>query len=121
MNRMISVLTAFGGLLVFPLVDSAIKGTIVLVISAAVCVWLRRDSAATRHFVLSTALGLLLVMPMLSLALPAWRILPTWMRSNEPVVAATIPEVDTLPPAAMMRQDLDVPPASIERTSEEIT
>ncbi len=118
MNRLISVLTAFGGLLVFPLVDSAIKGTIVLLLAGSVCFLLRRDSAATRHFVLSTALGLLLVMPLLSLALPAWRILPTWMRSKEPAVATLIPEVDTLPPAAIMRRDLEVPPVSRERASD---
>ena len=35
MNRLISVLTALGGLVVFPLMDSAIKGTIVLLLSAA--------------------------------------------------------------------------------------
>ncbi|MFO0978780.1 MAG: M56 family metallopeptidase [Planctomycetaceae bacterium] len=120
MNRLISVLTAFGGLLVFPLVDSAIKGTIVLLLAGAVCLWLRRESAATRHFVLSTAMGLLLAMPILSLALPAWRILPTWMRSKEPVVATVTPKVDSLPPATMTQRDLEVPPVSSERASDEM-
>ncbi len=55
MNRMISALTTLGGLVLFPLVDSAIKGTVVLLLAGAVCFLLRRDSAATRHFVWSTS------------------------------------------------------------------
>lgn len=114
MNRLISVLTALGGLVVFPLMDSAIKGTIVLLLSAAVCFVLRRDSAATRHFVWSTALGLLLVMPLLSLVLPAWRILPVWLHANEPAVAATpstiVAPMETLSPVTMAQPEFDVRP-----------
>lgn len=87
MNRLISVLTALGGLVVFPLVDSAIKGTVVLLLAGAVCFLLRRDSAATRHFSFRLRLGLLMI-PLLSLVLPAWRILPAWLHSNEPAVVA---------------------------------
>jgi beta-lactamase regulating signal transducer with metallopeptidase domain len=114
MNRLISVLTALGGLVVFPLVDSAIKGTVVLLLAGAVCFLLRRDSAATRHFFLSTALGLLLMMPLLSLVLPAWRILPAWLHSNEPAVVAApstfIPPTEALPPLQMTRPDSDLRP-----------
>ena len=39
MNRWTSVLLAVGGLIAFPLVDSAIKGTLILVLAAAVCLW----------------------------------------------------------------------------------
>lgn len=76
MSRWTSVLLASGGLIAFPLVDSAIKGTLILVLAATVWVWLRRDSAATRHFVGTIAICLLVMMPVLSLMLPQWRILP---------------------------------------------
>ena len=125
MNRLILVLTALGGLVVFPLVDSAIKGTIVLLLSGSVCFLLRRDSAATRHFVLSTALGLLLVMPLLSLVLPAWRILPAWLRSNEPAVAAApstiVAPMETLSPVKMTRPESGLLPwPTDERPASEV-
>ncbi len=100
MNRWTSVLLAFGGLIAFPLVDSAIKGTLILVLAAAVCLWLRRDSAATRHFVWTIAIGLLVAMPVLSLVLPQWRILPGWMNS-EPVTLQQI-SLPTLPSEATL-------------------
>ncbi|MFO1001610.1 MAG: M56 family metallopeptidase [Planctomycetaceae bacterium] len=109
MNRLISVLTALGGLVMFPLVDLAIKGTIVLVLAGSACFVLRRDSAATRHFVWSTAMGLLLAMPILSLVLPAWRILPAWLHSNGPAVATApstfVSSNEALSPVTITRPD----------------
>ena len=91
MNRLISLLIAAGGVVVFPLVDSAIKGTIVLLLAGTVCLVLRRDSAATRHMVWSMAVCLLIAMPVLSLVLPEWRVLPSWINSDEPAVATSSP------------------------------
>ena len=91
MNRLISLFLAAGGLVVFPLVDSAIKGTIVLLLAGFVCLALRRDSAATRHFVWTMAICLLIAMPFLSLVLPEWQVLPSWMNSDEPTVATSSP------------------------------
>ena len=82
MNRWTSLVLAVGGLTAFPLVDSAIKGTLILFLAAVVCVWLRKDSAATRHFVWTIAVCLLVAMPVLSLVLPQWRILPRWIYSQ---------------------------------------
>ena len=82
MNRWTSLFLAIGGLTAFPLVDSAIKGTLILFLATAVCVWLRKDSAATRHFVWTIAVCLLVAMPVLSLVLPQWRILPRWIYSQ---------------------------------------
>jgi hypothetical protein len=114
MNRGTSVLLAFGGLIAFPLVDSAIKGTLILVLTAAVCLWLRRDSAATRHFVWIIAIGLLVAMPVLSLVLPQWRILPGWMNS-EPVTLKQISLPKLPSEATLVEADvIDEPTQSIQ-------
>jgi beta-lactamase regulating signal transducer with metallopeptidase domain len=56
------------------LVEMTLKGTIVLVAAFAVSTALRRASAAVRHLVWTTALGAVLVLPLLSLTLPVWRV-----------------------------------------------
>jgi|GEM_PF-1086714 len=56
------------------LAEMAIKSTLVLVAAYAVSIALGRASAAARHLVWTAALGALLVLPLLSLALPAWRV-----------------------------------------------
>ena len=58
------------------LVDSAVKGTALLVLAASAAMMLRRDSAATRHLVWLLAMVALLVVPVLSALLPEWRVLP---------------------------------------------
>ena len=60
------------------LVDSAIKGTALLVLAAVVAIILRRDSAATRHLVWLLAMVAMLAVPALSAMLPQWRVLPEW-------------------------------------------
>jgi len=70
------------GLLFFPMVDATIKGTGLLMLACAVCLGLRRDSAATRHLVWATAVMLLLAMPLLSILLPQWRVLPSWSQAS---------------------------------------
>src|SRR5215510_6314180 len=61
------------------LVAASIKGALVLLVAAALCVFLRRASAASRHLVWSLALAGLIALPVLSFELPAWHIpvLPT--------------------------------------------
>ncbi|MEP3479263.1 MAG: M56 family metallopeptidase [Fuerstiella sp.] len=78
MNRITLLLLATSSLIAFPLLDSAIKGTLMLLMAACICVALRRDSAANRHFIWGIAICLLTVMPILSLILPGWNILPSW-------------------------------------------
>ncbi len=88
MNRMI---WTFGGVLSawsLLLMDSAIKGTVLLALAAIATLLLRRDSAATRHLVWMMAIVALLIVPVLSATLPQWRVLPNWMSSPRPSGAA---------------------------------
>ncbi len=70
------------------LVDSAVKGTVLLALAAVAALILRRDSAATRHLVWLLAIVAMLVVPVLSAMLPQWRVLPAWMSSSRPAVVA---------------------------------
>src|SRR5437016_13279816 len=85
------------------LVDSAVKGTALLVLAAVAAMILRRDSAATRHLVWLLAIVAMLVLPVLSAMLPQWRVLPAWAGiSPEPIV------VDTSRPSIVRPADGDV-------------
>ena len=65
-------LSGVGPLLLPPLVDAASEGTGILLVTALTARLLRRASAAGRHLVwLLGVLGLLLL-PILSAALPGW-------------------------------------------------
>src|SRR5580704_6569379 len=70
------------------LVDSAVKGTALLVLAAVAATILRRDSAATRHLAWLLAIVAMLVVPVLSALLPQWRVLPRWARISPPQVFA---------------------------------
>lgn len=77
------------------LVDSAVKGTALLALAAALAIILRRDSAATRHLVWLLAIVALLAVPLLSAMLPQWRVLPEWasIRPATAEVAASLPSL----------------------------
>ncbi len=70
--------------------DSAIKGALLLTIASVVAWALRRDSAATRHWVWLVAVLSLLAIPTMSVVLPQWRVLPAWLtiepRGNQGVI-----------------------------------
>src|SRR5947209_16772288 len=78
MNRLILIVVGALGASTLLLVDSTIKGTVLLALAAVAALLLRRDSAATRHLVWLLAIGALLAAPALSLLLPQWRVLPAW-------------------------------------------
>src|SRR5437899_12355174 len=72
------------------LVDSAAKGTALLVLAAIAAMILRRDSAATRHLVWLLAIVAILAVPVLSVMLPKWRVMPEWASiSVEPIFVNT--------------------------------
>src|SRR5437764_8724965 len=82
------------------LVDSAVKGTALLVLAAIAAMILRRASAATRHLVWLLAIVAVLVVPVLSAMLPQWRVLPEWAGiSRDPV------GVDISPPSIARHAD----------------
>src|SRR3989442_270236 len=62
------------------LLNNAIKATLVLIAAGVVSLALRQASAAARHLAWTSAVVWLLVLPVLSLIVPAWQI------SNSPVV-----------------------------------
>jgi hypothetical protein len=78
MNRLVvSFAALLSGLL--PLIlDSALKGVALLALASITALALFKSSAATRHLVWLVAVVALLIVPVLSLALPEWRILPKW-------------------------------------------
>lgn len=87
------------------LLDSALKGMVVLAAAIVVALLLRRSSASTRHLVLTSSLIGLLLLPLLSLALPQWRVLPSWVspeRTPEPGV--TQPTTTHSPPLPLQPQ-----------------
>jgi HEAT repeat protein/beta-lactamase regulating signal transducer with metallopeptidase domain len=55
-------------------IAASLRGTLILMTAAAICLALRRASAAMRHFVWSLALISLMALPLLSIGLPAWQI-----------------------------------------------
>ncbi len=88
------------------LLDASIKGLVVLVFAGVAALALRKATAALRHLVWSLALGSLLCLPVLSAALPQWRI-------------AILPGASELQPGAIgaLGEDIAVPAADFLEAS----
>jgi hypothetical protein len=98
MNRFFLFITIAFSASSLLLLDSAVKGALLLVFAAAVALMLRRDSSATRHLVWLVAIVAMLFVPVLSALLPQWRVLPGWVTLPSEVelvntVAADWPDV----------------------------
>ena len=78
MNRLYVPIAVVFGSSSLLLLDSALKGAAILVIATCAAMLLKRDSAATRHLAWLVAVVALLVVPLLSMVLPQWRVLPAW-------------------------------------------
>ena len=74
MNRTVTSNALVFGTPSLLLLDSAIKGGVILAVAACVAVLLKRDSAATRHLVWLVAIVAMLVIPVFSAMLPQWRV-----------------------------------------------
>jgi beta-lactamase regulating signal transducer with metallopeptidase domain len=93
-------------------IDVLLKATIVLAIAGLASWYLRGASAAMRHAVWSVALGSLLILPLLSASLPAWRLEPLYV-SVEVEASATSDDAvlyrgsaeDDVPAAALRTSD----------------
>ena len=70
------------------LLDATIKGTVILTLAGLLSLSMRRASAAPRHSVWFWAMAGLLLLPLLSLTLPGWQILPSWCNLNAEMAAA---------------------------------
>jgi beta-lactamase regulating signal transducer with metallopeptidase domain len=99
MNRAIWTLAGIFSASSLLLIDSAIKGMALLSLAAVVVASLRRDSAATRHFVWVLAIVAMLVVPVLSAILPQWRVLPEWLGRSPETVGVHISPHPTVRPA----------------------
>lgn len=102
MNRVVFSLTALLGALMPLVFDSALKGAVLLGIAAFCALLLHRASPATRHLVWLVAIVALLVVPVLSVTLPQWRVLPGWAVVR-PLTASSGEVRDRVPPAAATR------------------
>lgn len=79
------------------LLDVAIKGTVVLFATGLLARALRDRSAAVRHLVWSVALASLVVLPLLSVGLPAWRVTVLPVESVVASPTAAGPPVEGMP------------------------
>ena len=76
------------------LLDAAIKGVLFLAVAGTLVLGMRKASAATKQAVWLLAMAALLVLPLASVALPSWQVLPGWVKIEiaadkaEPVSAA---------------------------------
>ncbi|MAE61663.1 MAG: hypothetical protein CMJ49_09945 [Planctomycetaceae bacterium] len=71
------------------MLDATIKSVALVIVVGVTITAMRRTSAATRHLGWSLVLGAMLLLPVASAALPAWRILPAWARSEAPTSILT--------------------------------
>ncbi|HEX7447645.1 MAG TPA: M56 family metallopeptidase [Pirellulales bacterium] len=87
------------------LFDVAVKSVAVVFLAAALAVLLRRASAAWRHLVWCLSVASLLLLPVLSLLLPDWRVawLPRWTTQRAQLAATR----HTAPPQVERTQPLD--------------
>jgi beta-lactamase regulating signal transducer with metallopeptidase domain/uncharacterized protein YnzC (UPF0291/DUF896 family) len=96
------------------LLELTFKALLILAAAGLLTVWLRNTSAALRHTVWSLALGGLLLLPLLTLVVPAWRV-------------AILPAPDCAPnceaatlsptPATIDAESLIVPAVALEPTA----
>lgn len=100
------------------MVDSTIKGSMLLLLAGIAALLLRRDSAATRHLVWMLAIVAMLFVPVLSATLPQWRVLPDWVgiSPQKPVMPAVvamvpIPASDIVEAPTAVVPDIEMPSA----------
>ena len=79
------------------LLDAALKGTFILLVAAFAIFLLRKSSAANKHLIWFLGVVSLLILPSLSIMLPAWRILPQWtdngrQAASKPVIQNALPQ-----------------------------
>lgn len=86
------------------IIDSSIKGFLLLLVAAVVCRLMIKMSAAHRHMVWTAAILGMVAMPILALTVPQWKVLPSWLQANQP--AEQIAVADFVGPG--MARDLPI-------------
>ena len=100
------------------LLGSLIKSTFLLLAAWAVSYLLRRASAATRHLVWSVALGGVLLLPLLSLSLPQWKVAWGHASAAAPMAAPQAPLLPLAPTDAPAVSQVAPPSAPASEKSE---
>ena len=90
------------------LLDASVKGLAVLVLAGVVTLLMRKVSAAERQLVWVAALAGLLVLPVVSAALPDWQVLPSWRQATPPAALGPGPQ------AAVPQLPRPQPPPALE-------
>ena len=109
------------------LADAVVKASLILLAAALTSLILRRASAALRHLVWTLALCSVLLLPVVSLALPKWQLGLVTVRSTAAAVESTVaadgpedpaPLVATAPRLGRTSQDAGtVEPVAVSRAS----
>jgi beta-lactamase regulating signal transducer with metallopeptidase domain len=98
------------------LADAALKGFVLLAVIALLALAMRQTSAARRHLVWLLGVVGLLILPLLSAALPAWQVhvLPQWLATAPVEALAPIASqpIDNLP-AAEPAAEAEIPAAVV--------
>ncbi|GEM_PF-4509191 len=83
------------------IIDAAVKSAVLLAAGWLGALFImRRMSAARRHLLWAAMLCACLLMPLLSLALPQWRVLPNWSAQQPQIPVASTPTQFRLTPPA---------------------
>lgn len=69
-----------------------VRGMVVLVLAGLMLVGMRRASAASRHAIWTAGLMGAVVLPVIALLLPSWRVLPRMVERGQTTVAVSVPE-----------------------------
>lgn len=72
--------------------DVALKGMVLLAVAAVVSIAMRRAAASARHMVWLLAVVGLLLLPVLSVTLPGWQVLPRWANLSGEMQAVPVGE-----------------------------
>jgi len=77
--------------LITPIIETIIKSSVILIVTFASTMFLRRQSAALRHMVWTMGLFCSLALPLFSLLMPAWHVEPIRSTQPSPSVIASQP------------------------------
>ena len=120
-TRFLHAITTIDGADYLPmLADMCIKATVALLFTWLIILAVRRWSASLRHLVWFSGVVGVLVLPILSVALPSWRILPSWVAldaaTEEPVVPGGLASPTVTPTTVGLEEpSLRSPSASTPR------